>query len=93
MFARTTFFVIQAGSNVILTARREEALKQVAAACTAAHQESKFESGIGGKFATVSLDVGDKAAIGKLWEKVPSDLRQVDVLGKFQLRIDLTSEL
>lgn len=78
--AATAILFARAGSNVILTARREEALKEVAAACTAAHQESKFESGVGGKFATVSLDVSDKAAIGKLWEKVPSELREVDVL-------------
>lgn len=47
----------------------------------AAHKESQVAAG--GKFAIVQLDVSDRPAIAKLWEKVPSDLRNVDVLGEF----------
>ncbi|KAF9519968.1 hypothetical protein BS47DRAFT_1374856 [Hydnum rufescens UP504] len=68
----------KAGSNVILAARRSEGLKQVAAACTAAHQESGVQAG--GKFTTVQLDVSDRVAVGKLWDHVPSEFRDVDIL-------------
>ena len=31
---------------------------------------------------SVQLDVSDKAQVAKLWDRVPEDLRAVDVLGK-----------
>jgi 3-hydroxy acid dehydrogenase/malonic semialdehyde reductase len=72
--------VSQGGSNVILVARRADALKTVSSACFAAHKESGLQHG--GKFATVELDVSDKIQVATLWEKVPQELRCVDVLGK-----------
>lgn len=48
-------------------------------ACVAAHKESGLDQG--GKFASVQLDVSDKAQVALLWDKVPQDLRSVDVLG------------
>ncbi|KAF7793001.1 hypothetical protein EIP86_004106 [Pleurotus ostreatoroseus] len=67
-----------AGSNVILAARRVDALKTVAEACTAAHKASGVSGG--GKFAAVSLDVGDKKQIATFFDRVPDDLKQVDIL-------------
>ncbi|KAK1232229.1 hypothetical protein PQX77_004603 [Marasmius sp. AFHP31] len=68
----------KAGSNVILAARRAQVLKEVAEKCTAAHKESGLN--VGGKFATVQLDVSDKAQVASFWDKVPQDLKDVDVL-------------
>lgn len=68
----------KAGSNVILLARRVEALKVVADACIAAHTESSIQQG--GKVATVQIDVSQKDQVAALWDKVPQDLREVDVL-------------
>lgn len=48
-------------------------------ACYAAHKESGLSQG--GKFASVQLDVSDKAQVARLWEKVPPELRDVNVLG------------
>lgn len=70
----------QAGSNVILCARRAEQLKVVSDACAAAHKESGVQAG--GKFAAVTLDVADKQQISTLFDRVPADLRQVDILGE-----------
>ena len=69
----------QGGANVILVARRAEALKSVTDACHAAHKESRMTRG--GKFIGVQIDVADKSQVTGLWEKVPQDLRNVDVLG------------
>lgn len=78
---------VQGGSNVILVARRAEALKAVSEACTAAHKESGLQEG--GKFATVQVDVSDKHQVATLWDKVPSDLRNVDILGKHPVILGL----
>ena len=70
---------MQGGSNVILLARRVDALSKVAADCVVAHKEAGHQ--LGGKFATVQLDVSDRQQIANLWSKVPEDLRDVDILG------------
>ncbi|KAF9500885.1 NAD(P)-binding protein [Pleurotus eryngii] len=69
----------KAGSNVILVARRVDALKSVADACVAAHKESGVTQG--GKFATIQADVADKEQVAAILDKIPSDLKAVDVLG------------
>jgi len=61
-----------------LTARRDEALKEVTNTCIDAHKQSGVQAG--GKFAAVQLDVSDKAQVASLWDKVPQDLRDVDIL-------------
>ncbi|THH11581.1 hypothetical protein EW146_g7985 [Bondarzewia mesenterica] len=66
------------GSNLILLARRADALKTVAEAAAAAHKESGLQQG--GKIATIQLDVSDKAQVAALWDKIPQDLRKVDIL-------------
>ncbi|KAF7363427.1 Short-chain dehydrogenase/reductase family protein [Mycena sanguinolenta] len=76
--AATAVLFAKAGSNVLLLARREDALKEVQQACIAAHKESGLKEG--GNFAPIQLDVSDRAAIAGLWSKVPSNLRKVDIL-------------
>ncbi|KAG6911513.1 hypothetical protein DXG01_014587 [Tephrocybe rancida] len=66
------------GANVILVARRADALKTVTDACIAAHKESGAKQG--GKFANVVADVSDKAQVASLFETVPQDLQDVDVI-------------
>ncbi|KJA18622.1 hypothetical protein HYPSUDRAFT_169167 [Hypholoma sublateritium FD-334 SS-4] len=76
--AATAILFAKGGANVILLARRADALAKVNDACIAAHKESGLQQG--GKFASVQLDVSDKSQIAALWTKVPQDLRNVDIL-------------
>ena len=64
---------------MILMARRIDALAAVSDACVAAHKESGLQHG--GRFATIQLDLSDKTQVATLWDKVPQDLSDVDVLG------------
>ena len=70
---------LQAGANLVLLARREEALKATADQVIAAHKESGAPAG--GNVATVTLDVSNREAVKNLWSKVPTDLRKIDILG------------
>jgi len=74
----TALLFAKAGANLILLARREDALKSVAEQAKAAHKASGSTSG--GKIATVKLDVSDISAVNNLWSQVPAELRDVDVL-------------
>ncbi|KAH9484320.1 NADP-dependent 3-hydroxy acid dehydrogenase [Psilocybe cubensis] len=76
--AATAVLFAKGGANVILLARRADALAKVAEQCVAAHKESGLQQG--GKFASVQLDVSDKKQIADLWTKVPQELRDVDIL-------------
>ncbi|EIW85203.1 NAD(P)-binding protein [Coniophora puteana RWD-64-598 SS2] len=76
--AATAILFAKGGANLILTARRADVLKTVADACTSAHKESGVQQG--GRIATIQLDVSDKTQIGAFLDKIPSDLRNVDVL-------------
>jgi len=76
--AATAILFAKGGSNLILCARRTDALKTVAEACVAAHKESGLQQG--GKVATVQLDVSDKQQVAALFDKVPQDLHAVDIL-------------
>jgi len=76
--AATALLFAKGGANLILIARRADALKSVATACADAHKESGLQQG--GKIASIQLDVSDKPAVAALWDKVPQDLRNVDVL-------------
>ncbi|KAG6832400.1 hypothetical protein H0H92_002668 [Tricholoma furcatifolium] len=77
--AATAILFAKGGANVILVARRAEMLKAVTDACINAHKQSGVQQG--GKFATVVLDVSDKAQVATLFDKVPQDLQDIDVLG------------
>ncbi|KDQ20342.1 hypothetical protein BOTBODRAFT_27764 [Botryobasidium botryosum FD-172 SS1] len=74
----TAILFAKAGSNLILLARRADALQNVAKACEDARKQSGVQTG--GKVATVQLDVSDRAQVAALWDKVPQDLRNVDIL-------------
>jgi len=76
--AATAILFAKGGANVILLARRADALSKVSEACVAAHKDSGLQQG--GKFASVTLDVSNTSQIATLWEKVPQDLRDVDIL-------------
>ncbi|TFK42602.1 hypothetical protein BDQ12DRAFT_676476 [Crucibulum laeve] len=76
--AATAVLFAKGGANVILVARRVDALNKVSDACVAAHKESGLKQG--GKFASVQLDVSDKTQVAALWSKVPQDLQDVDIL-------------
>ncbi|KDR81592.1 hypothetical protein GALMADRAFT_239639 [Galerina marginata CBS 339.88] len=76
--AATAILFAKGGANVILLARRAEALAKVNDACIAAHKESGLQQG--GKFASIQLDVSDRKQIAALWTKVPQELREVDIL-------------
>jgi NADP-dependent 3-hydroxy acid dehydrogenase YdfG len=64
---------------VILLARRADALASVKEACAAVHKESGVKSG--GQFAAIVLDIANRQAVSSLWDKVPKELRNVDILG------------
>jgi len=51
--------------------------------CTAAHQKSGVQAG--GKFATVTLDVSDRVQVKTFLDKIPADLKEIDILGDFNL--------
>lgn len=51
----------------------------MAEACTEAHKASGLQQG--GKFATIQLDVADKAQIASFIDKIPQELRAIDILG------------
>ncbi|KII88548.1 hypothetical protein PLICRDRAFT_110839 [Plicaturopsis crispa FD-325 SS-3] len=76
--AATAVLFAKGGANLILVARRVEALKTVSDACVAAHKSAGVQKG--GNFASVQLDVSDKSQVASLWDKVPKELREVDIL-------------
>ncbi|THH01428.1 hypothetical protein EW026_g1273 [Hermanssonia centrifuga] len=92
--AATAILFAKAGSNVILAARRTDALKTVTEACVAAHKEAGVQGG--GKFAAVQLDVSDRKQIASFFERVPEDLKKVDILvnnAGFVLGVDRVGNL
>ncbi|CAA7271716.1 unnamed protein product [Cyclocybe aegerita] len=76
--AATAVLFAKGGANVILLARRADALAKVTEACVDAHKQSGLQQG--GKFASVQLDVSDLDEVTALWSKVPQELRDVDIL-------------
>lgn len=65
----------------MLLARRVDALKKVADACTDAHKESGVQGG--GKVTTVQIDVSDKTQVSNVLSKIPDELKSIDVLGTY----------
>ncbi|GAA6001305.1 hypothetical protein JCM10207_006600 [Rhodosporidiobolus poonsookiae] len=76
--AATAILFARAGANVIITARRQAQLDEVAAAAKKAWEEGA--TGKGGKVVTLPLDVSDKAAVQGILARIPEDVRKVDVL-------------
>ncbi|KAI0054053.1 NAD-P-binding protein [Auriscalpium vulgare] len=76
--AATAVLFAKGGANLILLARRADALKGVAEAAAKAHKDSGVQQG--GKIATLQVDVSDKSQVATILDKIPQDLRNVDVL-------------
>ncbi|KAL9940615.1 hypothetical protein V8E36_000103 [Tilletia maclaganii] len=74
----TAILYAKAGTNVILTARRKDALEAVKKECEAANAEG--QSGKGGKYEVITLDVTKRDEIDALLGKLPDWGRQVDIL-------------
>lgn len=69
----------RAGANVVVSARRQDALDAVVAQCSAANKEGG--SGAGGKYASLVLDMQDRKAIETdLLPRLPDWAKNVDVL-------------
>ncbi|KAL4067609.1 NAD(P)-binding protein [Scleroderma citrinum] len=76
--AAAAILFAKGGSNVILTARRMDALEKVQQECVAAHQEAGVQHG--GRFTVIPLDVSDRDQVASLPEKIPADLLNIDIL-------------
>jgi len=74
----TAILFARAGANLVLLARREDALKAAADQVVAAHKKSG--ASVGGNVATVILDISNRDAVKNLWSKVPTELRKIDIL-------------
>jgi 3-hydroxy acid dehydrogenase/malonic semialdehyde reductase len=49
-----------------------------------AHKGSGIKEG--GRFATIQIDVSDKAQVGNVLNKIPDELKSIDVLGAHGVR-------
>ncbi|GAA5850369.1 hypothetical protein JCM8547_001849 [Rhodosporidiobolus lusitaniae] len=76
--AAAAILFARAGTNLILTARRQAQLDEVAALAKKAHEEG--QTGKGGKIVTLTLDMTDRKAVQGILERIPSELREVDIL-------------
>ncbi|GAA5925424.1 uncharacterized protein JCM15063_005023 [Sporobolomyces koalae] len=76
--AETAILFARTGANLILTARRQQALDQVAELAKQAHLEG--QTGKGGQFVTLTLDVSDRNAVKGLLDRIPQELRNIDIL-------------
>jgi len=74
----TAILFAKGGANVILTARRKDALQSVADECTTAHKLAGLQQG--GRFFPVTLDISDKSQIASLLDRIPAELRHIDIL-------------
>lgn len=76
--AATAILFAKAGCNLILAARRLDALKAVEGACKDAHKTAGVQQG--GNFAVVQLDVSDSKQVNSFFNQVPESLKKVDIL-------------
>ncbi|KAH9806778.1 hypothetical protein DFH28DRAFT_932075 [Melampsora americana] len=74
----TAILFARAGSNVIITARREVKLQEVKLLAEKANQEGN--TGKGGKVIALPLDMQDKQAIDGFLDKVPKEFQKIDIL-------------
>ncbi|KAH9079393.1 NAD(P)-binding protein [Lactarius deliciosus] len=89
--AATAILFAKGGSNLILLARRADPLEKVAEAARAAHKASGVQQG--GAVITIQLDVSDRAQVAALWSKVPSNFRNIDILGTYSVGDVLDSDI
>lgn len=76
----TAVLFAKCGANVILTARRADALAEALKECEQANKAGG--SGAGGKYATLELDMRDRKALDAVLNKLPVWAKEVDVLGE-----------
>lgn len=76
--AATAIAFARAGASLILTARRQAQLEEVKKAALAAHKEGA--TGKGGIITCLTLDMQDRTAIKGLLDRIPDELKNVDVL-------------
>jgi len=76
--AATAILFAKGGANLILLARRADALKRVADACVDAHKRADIQEG--GKIATVQIDASDKTQVSNVLSYIPEELKSIDVL-------------
>lgn len=74
----TAILFARAGSNVIITARREAKLQEVKSLAEKANQEGN--TGKGGKVIALPLDMQDKKAIEGFLDQVPKEFQKIDIL-------------
>ncbi|KAN0059947.1 hypothetical protein ACQY0O_007920 [Thecaphora frezii] len=74
----TALLFARAGCNVVLTARRAEPLSQAAQECAAANREG--QTGAGGNFAAITLDMTQRSQLDALLSQLPVWARNVDIL-------------
>ncbi|CAD6884032.1 unnamed protein product [Tilletia controversa] len=74
----TALLYARAGANVILTARRLDALEAAKQECEAANAQGN--SGAGGKYAVITLDVTKREEVDGLLAKLPDWASSVDIL-------------
>ncbi|EPQ29781.1 uncharacterized protein PFL1_02454 [Pseudozyma flocculosa PF-1] len=74
----TAILFARAGCNVVLTARRADALAAAAQQCADANRAG--QSGAGGNFAAITLDMADRAQLDGLLGQLPDWARNVDIL-------------
>lgn len=77
--AATAKLFAQAGANVVLAARRADKLSAVREECEAANKAG--QSGKGGRYAAISLDMRNTEQIDKVLTQLPDWGKDVDVLG------------
>lgn len=82
-YQATAILFAKAGCNVLLVARRAEALAAVKEACISAHKEGSSQ--FGGNFEAITLDISDRTAVNNIWSHIPTHLKDIDVLGPCSL--------
>lgn len=74
----TALLFARAGCNVVLTARRADELSKAVEECALANKEG--QTGTGGNFAAITLDMRDRTQLDALLTNLPSWAKNVDVL-------------
>ncbi|CDR87401.1 probable NADP(+)-dependent dehydrogenase acting on 3-hydroxy acids [Sporisorium scitamineum] len=74
----TAILFARAGCNVILTARRADQLSAAATECSLANQQG--QTGAGGNFAAITLDMRDRTQLDDLIASLPEWAKNVDIL-------------
>lgn len=87
--AATAKLFARAGANVVLAARRAEALAKIQAQCEEANKQGA--TGHGGKYASLVIDMRQREQIDAAMGKLPTWAANVDILGLCEAGCVLTS--